>query len=84
MTRLTVDELRHLMCACVGGSGTVDLETADLHTQSFEDLDFDSLARVELVERLRDSRGIGVADDVFEGFAGPGDLLAHINTEPRE
>ncbi|RSN55081.1 hypothetical protein DMH01_32600 [Amycolatopsis sp. WAC 04182] len=83
MSTLTVDGLRGVMVACLGGSGTVDLEITDLKTRSFEDLDFDSLARVELLHRLRESFGIEISDEDFQGFSGPRDLLDHVNAVER-
>jgi acyl carrier protein len=78
MPQLSLDELREVMRACVGREEAVVLASDDL-LRTFEELDFDSLAQVELAERLRDLYGIALTDQELDELSGPRDLLDYLN-----
>jgi acyl carrier protein len=78
MNQLSEDELFTLMNACMGELGR-QLDRGSFLDMTFDDLDFDSLAQVELGERLRERRQIDLPEDLAEHVESPRALLAWVN-----
>ncbi|MFD0854539.1 acyl carrier protein [Actinomadura adrarensis] len=78
MSELTLEDLRRLMRASAGDDETVDLE-GDILDRPFEELNYDSLALLELSVQLFQEYGIEVEDDALTDLKTPGAVLDHIN-----
>ena len=76
---MDVDGLRTLMIECAGPDEAAAFGGAEFLDATFADLDFDSLARVELAERLKALTGAALPNDFVDQARTPGDLLARIN-----
>ncbi|MEV6524984.1 acyl carrier protein [Longispora sp. NPDC051575] len=80
MRQLTTTDLKDLMTACLGETAETVLPDGDAYLDtSFEELDFDSLARVELGEKVMDEYKISLPDGLVDQTPTPRALLAHIN-----
>ena len=76
---LTVPALRALMKASAGDLPVEGMESDAFLGTGFEELGFDSLARVELTEQLRDWSGADLPDDLVDQSANPADLIERVN-----
>jgi acyl carrier protein len=76
---LTLDNLQALMVECMGDEAVPQLSSADFATSTFSDLEFDSLARIELTEQLREATGVSLPDDIVDRSATPEALLQSVN-----
>lgn len=84
MSQLSANELRDVMRACMGRDEAAVLDAAVLDEEgllatTFEELDFDSLAQVELAARLVDHYGITISDGELDQLRGPRDVLDYVN-----
>lgn len=76
MTKLTTGQLRQIMIEAGGLPETTT--DNDLLQASFHDLDFDSIARIEVVARVQEAIGLHVPDEA-EQAATPAELLGIVN-----
>lgn len=76
---MDVEELRTLMIECMGDDAADAFAGEEFLTASFAQLEFDSLARVELAEQLKSLTGVALPNDFVDQATSPGDLLARIN-----
>ena len=79
MKAMEVDELRTLMVECMGGDADAAFAGEEFLAAPFADLDFDSLARVELAEQLKTWTGLALPNDFVDQAATAGELLERIN-----
>jgi act minimal PKS acyl carrier protein len=81
MSAFTIDDLKKIMAACAEVDGTaVDLD-GDLLDISFKDLDFDSLAVLEIATRIQQEFGLRVPDEAVDGMKVPRDVLDYVNSQ---
>ena len=78
MPELTPDALIGIMRACVGEDSTTDFSQEGVLDVSFQDLDFDSLALVELGARIEEDCGISVPETALDKMEKPRDALDYV------
>ncbi|MEU4532803.1 acyl carrier protein [Micromonospora ureilytica] len=78
MTNLTLDRLMEIVKECAGDSGHADV-TGDLSATRFDDLGYDSLARLETAARLQRQYGVRLTDEAVNEADTPGALLDLVN-----
>ncbi|MGW2562307.1 acyl carrier protein [Streptomyces sp. NPDC001514] len=79
MSRISPDALFEIMRACVGEDSATDFSQEGVLDKSFVELDFDSLALVELGARLEESFGINVPEEVLDRMETPRHALDYVN-----
>lgn len=77
MAAFTIDDLRTIMCATAGPGDHPVLE-GDIQDVPFSELDFDSLAVLELATRIQQAYGMPFPDDAVEEMSTPGDVLVYV------
>jgi minimal PKS acyl carrier protein len=75
-----LDDLRELMRVSAGEDEEVDLD-GDIADVPFPDLNFDSLAVLELASRIEREWGLVVSDEVAAELRTPREVLDHVNAE---
>jgi len=76
MTEFSLDDLRRILRAGAGDSGTLDGDIADV---PFSDLGYDSLAVLELSSRVARAYHVSIPDDAVLEMRTPGAAVAYIN-----
>lgn len=77
MATFSIDDLRKIMRETAGPGDHPILE-GDILDVPFTDLDFDSLAVLELATRIQQDYGTPFPDDAVEEMSTPGDVLAYV------
>jgi act minimal PKS acyl carrier protein len=80
-TMMSADEFVELMKQSAGDDPGIDFGRSDLMETTFDDLGFDSLSQVELVERLSDLLGLPMPDEVVDELTTPKAMLRYVQTE---
>jgi minimal PKS acyl carrier protein len=75
---MSMDDLRDILVACVGGDDT-DALHGDISSVSFEDLGYDSLALIETAAKLKLHHGVDIPDEELTEVRTPGELLDMVN-----
>jgi aromatase len=75
-----LDDLRELMRVSAGEDEEIDLD-GDIADVPFPDLNFDSLAVLELASRIEREWGLVVSDEVAAELRTPREVLDHVNAE---
>jgi minimal PKS acyl carrier protein len=75
---LTLDQLRQIMRDCAGEDELVDLD-GDIADVSFDDLGYDSLARLETASRVERRFNITLPEEEMGDINSPSDFLAFVN-----
>ena len=78
---LSKDEFIELMKWSAGDESDVDFTQPGFLDASFDDLGFDSLSQVELIEQLRDRYALSIPDEVVDELTTPTALLGYVLTE---
>ncbi|NGO71775.1 acyl carrier protein [Streptomyces boncukensis] len=78
MNQLTYTDLKALILACRSDLEEL-FESGDLSDTTFDEIDFDSLSRTELAEKINDSSGKEIPDDIVFEAATPRVLLEKVN-----
>jgi minimal PKS acyl carrier protein len=78
MCEFTMEDLRRLMRSSAGDDETVNLE-GDILDRPFEELNYDSLALLELSVQLYQEFGVSVDDDAMTELETPRAVLDHVN-----
>lgn len=78
MTSLTLDRLMEIMKECAGDSGHAG-PTGELATIPFDDLGYDSLARLETAARVQRQYGVRLTDEAVTEAGTPGAFLDLVN-----
>jgi minimal PKS acyl carrier protein len=73
----TLNDLRKIMRACAGIDESVDLD-GDIGGRTFEDLEYDSLAVLEITAKIQNMLGIVITDDVTKDLATPQSLTDYV------
>jgi minimal PKS acyl carrier protein len=76
MRQFTLDDLRRILRAGAGDSGTLDGDIADV---TFSELGYDSLAVLELSSRVEREYHVSIPDDAVFEMRTPGDAVAYVN-----
>lgn len=79
-TTFSADEFIELMKQSVGDDPDIDFGRPDLMETTFDDLGFDSLSQVELVERLSDLLGLPMPDEVVDELTTPMAMLRYVQS----
>lgn len=78
---MTFDELRTMMREAAGEGDGVDLD-GDILQTPFAELEFDSLALMEVAARIKQEHGIEITDEVLGDLKTPQMMLDHVNAQP--
>lgn len=78
MSDLTLPRLMEVMRDCAGDGEDVDFD-GDIGDTSFNDLGYDSLARLETAARLSRDLGIRLPDEEVTGATTPREFLELVN-----
>ncbi|MCX4906882.1 acyl carrier protein [Streptomyces sp. NBC_00878] len=78
MAQMTLDELRTTLIACAGEDDSTDL-SGDILDMAFDDLGYDSLARMESAARIEREYGIALPDEAVADAETPRALLDLVN-----
>jgi act minimal PKS acyl carrier protein len=79
MAPFTADELRDIMRSCAGDDD-YELRPGALDAR-FPDLDFDSLAVLELATRIQQEYGVPFPDEAVERMKTPRHVLEYVNDQ---
>ncbi|MFF4775710.1 acyl carrier protein [Microtetraspora fusca] len=82
MSQFTLQDLRRVMREAAGEDAGVDLD-GDILDTSFADLQYDSLAVLEITVRVERELGVKLGDDAVES-ATPRDFLALVDARLAE
>jgi act minimal PKS acyl carrier protein len=82
MTVFTLDDLRRIMREAAGEGEFVDLD-GDIHDTPFTDLDYDSLAVLEITVRVEREFGVKLGDDEVGGVKLPREFIELVNDRLR-
>ncbi|MFG3439641.1 acyl carrier protein [Nonomuraea sp. NPDC047897] len=80
MKDFTLDDLRGLMRASAGVDEAVDLD-GDIADVPFTEMNYDSLAVLELAGRIERDWQIVVPDDVIMELKTPAEVLGYVNRQ---
>jgi act minimal PKS acyl carrier protein len=80
MREFTLDDLRHIMRSCAGVDESVDLES-DIIDVSFADLNYDSLAVLEIAGRIQQEFNVSIPDDAVLGMKTPRAMIEGVNQQ---
>ena len=78
MSTFTPDKLREIMHVCAGPGDHPELAGEFLDTP-YTDLDFDSLAVLELATRIQQDLGVAFPDDAVAEMETPRNVLDYVN-----
>lgn len=78
MTEFTPDKLREIMHVCAGPGDHPELEGEFLDVP-YTDLEFDSLAVLELATRIQQDLGVPFPDDAVAEMMTPRNVLEYVN-----
>lgn len=81
MPQFTLDQLRDLMRSCTDTddvAGRLDLDR-DITATQFSDLDFDSLAVLELATRIQQDYDVPMPDEAIAEMTTPQAVLDYVN-----
>lgn len=78
---MTIDDLQRILVACAGeaGSGHLTTHTAD---KTFDDLGYDSLARMEAAAWVSKEFGVSISDEQIWELRTPREFLDLVNSAP--
>ncbi|MPQ97200.1 actinorhodin polyketide synthase [Modestobacter sp. I12A-02628] len=76
---MTIDDLNRILVACAGEADSGPLTEQRVDT-TFEDLGYDSLARMETASRIADEFGLSIPDDQVMELRTPRDVLDLVNS----
>ncbi|MFI9555130.1 acyl carrier protein [Nonomuraea endophytica] len=79
MTVFTLDDLRRIMREAAGEGEAVDLD-GDILDTPFGDLDYDSLAVLEMTVRVEREFGVKLGDDEVGGVKLPSEFIDLVNS----
>ncbi|MBB5080433.1 acyl carrier protein [Nonomuraea endophytica] len=79
MTVFTLDDLRRIMREAAGEGDAVDLD-GDILDTPFGDLDYDSLAVLEMTVRVEREFGVKLGDDEVGGVKLPSEFIDLVNS----
>jgi minimal PKS acyl carrier protein len=78
MALFTLDELRALIRTSVGIDEAVDFD-GDIADIPYEDLGYDSLARIEVAAQVQRRFGVEISDDTAMALETPQETLDFVN-----
>ncbi|MCX5235482.1 acyl carrier protein [Streptomyces prunicolor] len=84
MAEFTLDDLRRILRAGAGVDEQTDLDGEHFADTAFADLGYDSLALLELVNRVEREYGIGIPDGDLAHTQSPREVLAYVHAKLRE
>ncbi|GLW63956.1 actinorhodin polyketide synthase acyl carrier protein [Actinomadura rubrobrunea] len=79
MARFTVDDIRRILRECAGEPDSVDLDS-DIGSVAFEDMGYDSLARLELAARIQQEFLVAIPDEKVEELKTPDDVVGYVTS----
>jgi len=79
MASFTLDDLRRVMRECAGEDESVNLD-GNIADVSFDDLGYDSLARMETASRVQREFGVTLPDEEMADVDTPAGFVAFVNS----
>lgn len=80
MNRFTVDELKKIVAACLGGDTAAELTETNLDAELHE-LGYDSLTVYEFMMKIQDDLVIGITDADIDTMTTPRAVIDFINVQ---
>jgi minimal PKS acyl carrier protein len=80
MTEFTLDDLKVIMRSCAGVDESVDLES-DIIDVPFAELNYDSLAVLEIAGRIQQEFDVCIPDEVILDMKTPRTMIDHVNQQ---
>ncbi|MDF3299887.1 acyl carrier protein [Streptomyces tropicalis] len=84
MAEFTLDDIRRILRASAGVDEQTDLDGADFADTPFADLGYDSLALLELANRIEREYGIDIPDGDLAHTQTPHEALAYVRARLAE
>jgi acyl carrier protein len=78
---LSMEQFVELMRSSADDDFDIDLARPDLMDAEFDELGFDSLSQVELIEQLRDRLGLPMPSEIVDELTTPNALFGYVVTE---
>ncbi|MFE2096620.1 MULTISPECIES: acyl carrier protein [unclassified Streptomyces] len=78
MSEFSIDDLKRILRKAAGEDETTSLD-GDILELSFQDLGYDSLARMEAVSLTEREYGISLSEEEMDAIVTPGEFLAFVN-----
>lgn len=75
---MTIDDLRRILASCAGENNDSRLDKDVLDTD-FDDLGYDSLARMETAARIEKEYGVEIPDEQITQLYTPRQILDFVN-----
>jgi minimal PKS acyl carrier protein len=79
MASFTLDDLRRVMRECAGEDESVNLD-GDIADVAFDDLGYDSLARMETASRVQRELGVALPEEEMADVLTPAEFVAFVNS----
>jgi minimal PKS acyl carrier protein len=80
MPEFTADDLRAVIRGTVGVDDSVDLD-GDIGDVPFGELGYDSLAVLEIANKIKKDFGVVIPDDLIVELETPRELIGYVNQE---
>jgi act minimal PKS acyl carrier protein len=78
MTEFTLDDMKRIMRSCAGEPEAIDLD-GDIADVPFIELDYDSLAVLEMAARIQQELGVRIPDEAVEDMKTPRAAVEYVN-----
>jgi minimal PKS acyl carrier protein len=78
MNKFTIDDLKKIVGACLGGDTAAELTAASLDVELYE-LGYDSLTVYEFVMKLQDDLSISITDEDIDTMKTPRAVIDFVN-----
>ncbi len=83
MPTFTETDIREIMAGVADEDVEVDLN-GDILDVEFDELGFDSLAKLDIITSIQQDRHIAIPDDAIDGMRTPRDIIAYVSGRLRE
>ncbi|WP_331729308.1 acyl carrier protein (plasmid) [Streptomyces sp. NBC_01003] len=79
----TLDHIREILRQCAGEPEHLPLDS-EIAVRTFEEIGYDSLARLEVCGRIEREYGVRLDTELLSGTSTPADLIAAVNGQLAE
>ncbi|MFA1538380.1 MULTISPECIES: acyl carrier protein [unclassified Actinomadura] len=77
MARFTVNDVRRILRDCAGEPDSISLDS-EIGAVSFDEMGYDSLARLELAARIQQEFLVAIPDEQVEELRTPDDVVGYV------
>ncbi|GAA2102379.1 acyl carrier protein [Actinomadura alba] len=78
MSQFSVDDIRRILRACAGEPDSISLDD-DISAVSFEEMGYDSLARLELAARIQQEFLVNIPEEQVDELRTPDAVVGYVN-----